>query len=313
MSATTQLPELRRRRLGRRRRRRDDGGAQPGHRRDDRRRSRAATAADVDRAVEAAVRALPGVARDDAARARRVAAEARRRARGARRRAGARSSRRTSGSRWRAARDEMPGDGGQPALLRGRGAHARRALDGRVHARTTPRGSGASRSASSPGSLPGTTRSDGDLEAGTGARGGKRPGAEAVGADAADAAALRAARAGHPAAGRPERDHGRRRPRRRGARPPSGRPAGLAHGRRRDRAGSSPRRRPQTLKRVHLELGGKAPVRRLRRRRPGRARRDGQGRRLLELGPGLHGRLAHRRGPKIYDRCWRSSCRPSSR
>ena len=53
---------------------------------------------------------------------------------------------------------------------------------------------------------------------------------------------------------------------------------------------------------------------RLRRRRPGRGRGGDQDRRLLELGPGLHRRLA-RRSParRSTTSCSRSSCRRSSR
>ncbi len=50
-----------------------------------------------------------------------------------------------------------------------------------------------------------------------------------------------------------------------------------------------------TLKRVHLELGGKAPMVDLRRRRPEGRRRGDPARRLLELRPGLHRRLARDR------------------
>ena len=55
-----------------------------------------------------------------------------------------------------------------------------------------------------------------------------------------------------------------------------------------------------TLKRVHLELGGKAPMVDLRRRRPEGGRRGNPPRRLLELRPGLHRRLArHRRAEDL--------------
>ena len=50
-----------------------------------------------------------------------------------------------------------------------------------------------------------------------------------------------------------------------------------------------------TLKRVHLELGGKAPGRRLRRRRHGGGARDDRRHRLLQRRPGLHGRDARAR------------------
>ena len=50
----------------------------------------------------------------------------------------------------------------------------------------------------------------------------------------------------------------------------------------------------ETLKRVHLELGGKAPVVVFDDADPGPGRGGDQDRRLLELRPGLHGRLARR-------------------
>ncbi len=57
-----------------------------------------------------------------------------------------------------------------------------------------------------------------------------------------------------------QRRHGRRRPRRRAARRAPGRAARLAHRRRLDRARLIARNAADTLKRVHLELGGKAPM-----------------------------------------------------
>ena len=54
------------------------------------------------------------------------------------------------------------------------------------------------------------------------------------------------------------------------------------------RARRSRPRRPPSLKRVHLELGGKAPVDGVRRRGPGQGRGGDRDRRVLQRGPGLH-------------------------
>ena len=101
---------------------------------------------------------------------------------------------------------------------------------------------------------------DGGLEARAGARRRERPDPEAGRADAADDASLRRARAGGPAAGRAQRDHRRRRAgrRRRSCGTPTSRSS-------RSPATSRPgktiaRNAADTLKRVHLELGGKAPM-----------------------------------------------------
>ena len=59
---------------------------------------------------------------------------------------------------------------------------------------------------------------------------------------------------------RAQRDHRPRRPRRAGARHPPRRRHGLADRLGRAPASGSPRNAADTLKRVHLELGGKAPV-----------------------------------------------------
>ena len=102
---------------------------------------------------------------------------------------------------------------------------------------------------------------------------GQRRRAEAVRAHAALDAALRRAGRRRAAARRPQRDHRRRRPGVGEAivTPPRGRD-GLADRQRRRPARGSPRAAADTLKRVHLELGGKAPVDRPRRRRPERGR-----------------------------------------
>ena len=57
----------------------------------------------------------------------------------------------------------------------------------------------------------------------------------------------------------------------------------------------------ESLKRVHLELGGKAPVVDLRRRRPGRRGHLAAGRRVLELRSGMRRRLP-RAGPRVGGR-----------
>ena len=100
----------------------------------------------------------------------------------------------------------------------------------------------------------------GDLEDRAGARGRQRPDHQAGRADAAHDAALRRARAGgHPAGRAAGRDR-RRDPRRRRARAPSRRSAS-SRSPATPRPGSSSRRTPRdTVKRVHLELGGKAPM-----------------------------------------------------
>ena len=154
---------------------------------------------------------------------------------------------------------------------------------------------------------------DGGLEAGAGARGRERPGAEAVGADPAVAASLRGAGRGRAAAGRAERRHGRRRAGRRADRDASRRSARVAHRRRRDgeddrtHGSGHAQARPSRARR---EGAG----RRVRRRRSGRGRRGDQDRRVLELGAGLHRGVARASpGRGSTRRCSRSSCRRWSR
>ena len=67
-----------------------------------------------------------------------------------------------------------------------------------------------------------------------------------------------------------------------------------------------------TLKRVHLELGGKAPMVVFDDADPERGRRGHQDRRLLELGPGLHRRLARHRRAEDLRRAARGA-RPGGR
>ena len=88
---------------------------------------------------------------------------------------------------------------------------------------------------------------------------------------------------------------------------------GLAHRRRRDRQDDRPQRgrhaqaRPPRARRQGADGD-------LRRRRPEGGRRGDPARRLLELRPGLHRRLArHRRAEDLRHSCSRSSCRRSSR
>ncbi len=132
---------------------------------------------------------------------------------------------------------------------------------------------------------------------GAGARRRQRPGAEAVRADAADGAPLRRARRRDPPARRLQRDHRRRRAGRRRDRPPSRRAPRLADRRRRDRQGDRPHRRRHAEARPPRARRQGAGDR-LRRRRSGRSRGGDQDRRLLELGPGLHRRLARDRRPE---------------
>ena len=104
--------------------------------------------------------------------------------------------------------------------------------------------------------------------------------------------------AGRPPGRRAQRRHRRRRP---GRRARSSRTRTSASSR--SPATSRPARTiartaADTLKRVHLELGGKAPVVVFDDADPAAVAEGDQDRRLLELGPGLHRRLARRRGPE---------------
>ena len=128
----------------------------------------------------------------------------------------------------------------------------------------------------------------GDVEARSRARGRQHGGAQAVGAHAAHRAAARGDHRRHPPARRAQRRDRRRRDTR--ARRSCAHPdvamvsltGDVATGKLIARAAAD------SLKRVHLELGGKAPVDRVRRRRRRGARRDPHRDRLLQLGPGLH-------------------------
>ena len=167
------------------------------------------------------------VARDHSGRARRGAAQARRRDRGQRR-----GARRAGVAERRQAALVCPRRdarlGGQPALLRGRGARARGQVGRRVHARLhldDPPRAGRHRRRDRALELP---ADDGRLEDRPCARSRQRADRQAVRADAALDAALRRAGRGDPPAGRAQCDHRRRRARRRGDRAPPGRAHGLA-------------------------------------------------------------------------------------
>ena len=123
---------------------------------------------------------------------------------------------------------------------------------------------------------------------------GQPPDPQAVRADAALAAPLRAARAGgHPAGRAAGRDR-RRRPGRPAPRRAPGDRNGLAHRRRRDREDDRPQRRRHAQARPPRARRQGADGD-LRRRRPEGGRRGDPARRLLELRPGLHRRLARDR------------------
>ena len=113
-----------------------------------------------------------------------------------------------------------------------------------------------------------------------------------------------------PPAGHPQRDHrGRRAGGAALVRHPDVAMASLT-GDDVDRQGGRSGAAASSLKRVHLELGGKAPVGGVRRRRP-RDRLEGvKFSRLLEPGPGVHGRLAGDRGT---GRVRRAASRPRRR
>ena len=193
-----------------------------------------------------------------------------------------------------ASRDEMPFSRRQPALLRRRGAQPRGQVGGRVHQGLHV--DGAPRAARNrrrhlPVELP---ADDGGLEDGPGARGRQRPDPEAVRADADVAAPVHRAREGRHPGGRAAGRHGRRRADRAAARRAPGHRPRLADRRRRDRQADRAKRvrHPQARAPRARRQGADDHLRR-RRRRGGR-RRD-QARRLLELGPGLHRRLARPR------------------
>ena len=200
----------------------------------------------------------------------------------------------------------------QHPLLRRRRPHPRGPLRRRVHAGLhvddPPRADRDRR----PGRAVELPVDDGGLEVRTRARRRQRLDPQALGADAALDAPLRGARGRRDPAGRPERDHGRRRAGRSRHRPPSGRPHGLAHRRRRDgQGGREGRVRDAEARPPRARRQGAG--RRVRRRgsRPGR--RGDQGRRLLELRAGLHGRLTRDGRPEVSTTsCSRSSFPPSS-
>ena len=98
------------------------------------------------------------------------------------------------------------------------------------------------------------------LEDGAGARGGERPDHQARRADAADHAAVRRARAGGAPAGRPAGRHRRRRARRRPPRAASRRSALVSLTGDTATGKLIAKNAADTVKRVHLELGGKAPM-----------------------------------------------------
>ncbi len=134
----------------------------------------------------------------------------------------------------------------------------------------------------------------GDVEDRPGARGGERPDHQAGRADAAHDAPLRRARAGGHPAGRAAGRHRRRDPGRRRARASPGRPARLADRRHRDGEDHRRERRADRQARAPRARRQGADGR-PRRRRSGDRRRGDQDRRLLQLGPGLHGVVAHPR------------------
>ncbi len=222
----------------------------------------------------------------------------------------ARLESRNVGKPWWVAVDEPRRHVGQPPLLRGRGAQPRGQGRGRVRRGLhvdDPARAARRRRRDRALELPAL---HGDLEAGPGARRRERPDHQARRADAAHRPPLRRARAGGPPAGRPPgRDRGRR-PGRRPARPPPVGAPRLADRRHRDgeadreERGRHGQARPPRARRQGAD--GRA-----RRRRPGDCRRGDQDRRVLQLGPGLHGLLAD---PRLGARSTTtSSPRPSPR
>ena len=148
--------------------------------------------ADVDRAVEAAKKALPEWLETTPGERAEVAAQARRRCSRRTPRSSPQLESQNVGKPLSYARDEIPVGVGQPALLRRRRARARGPLGRRVHARLhvdDPARAARDRRRDRAVELP---ADDGGLEDRARARGRQRPGAQAVRADAADDAALRA-------------------------------------------------------------------------------------------------------------------------
>ena len=251
------------------------------------------SAADVDRAVQAAKKALPDwLETTPGERAEMLLKLADTLERARRRDRRARVAERRQAALVCEGRDS--GRRRQHPLLRGRRAPAGRQVRRRVHARlhlVAPPRADRNRRRYRALELP---ADDGGLEARACSGRGQRPGSEAVRADAADDSAIRTVRRGHPAARRAERRHRRRCACRRGDRQASGCPARVADRRRRDRqdhranGGGHAEARPPRARRQ----GARGRVR----RRGSRSRRRGdQDRRLLELGPGLHRGLACRR------------------
>ena len=168
----------------------------------------------------------------------------------------------------------------------GRGQGSRR-VHQHPHLDAPPRG----RRRGGPGRAVELPADDGDLEALPGDRSGLHGGPEAGVDDAALRPPDRGARRGHLPEGRPQCRDRAWRGRRRSAHSSSGRRHGVPDRRHRDRQGDRRRRcsdREAGAPRARWQ-GSRA---RLRRRRHGRARRDDQAGRLLQLGPGLHGRHA---------------------
>ena len=139
---------------------------------------------------------------------------------------------------------------------------------------------------------------DGRLEARPGARRWQRPDPQACGADAVDDAPLLRAGAGRAPAGRRPGTHRRRRPCGRFARQASRYPARVPDRRRRDGEDHRPQRRGQREARPPRARRQGADGR-ARRRRPRDGRGGDQGRRLLELRPGLHRLVTHSRARSV--------------
>ncbi len=306
--------DLRRRRVGRGRRRRDDGGAEPGDRRDDRGGAARAPPRTSTRAVEAAKTALPEWLDTTPGGARRAAAEARRRAR--RERRGARrdrvaerrqAARRTRATRCPVCSDNLRFFAGAARLLEGRAAgEYMRGYTSMI--RREPLGVvggiapwnyplmmavwklAPALAAGNVQVLKPSEQTPLSLLPLRRARAGRRSRPGVLNVVTGDGVPVGERIVTHPdvrlvsltgdvETGKTIARDGRRHAQ---ARPPRARRQGA---------------------------GG-----RLRRRRPGRGRRGDQDRRLLELGPGLHRRLAgRRRAEGSTTSCSRSSSRRSSR